>query len=111
MTLSASTSVLWDANAERLGVIAGASSGKTNTLAARVVRLVIAGADPQRILLLTFSRRAAAEMAKIIDGTRCRQPVGRADDRPLLLRVVGRRAELRRKSKESETQVATASFL
>ncbi len=41
-------------------VIAGAGSGKTNTLAARVVRLVIAGADPQRILLLTFSRRAAA---------------------------------------------------
>jgi len=45
-------------------VIAGAGSGKTNTLAARVVRLVIAGADPQRILLLTFSRRAAAEMAR-----------------------------------------------
>jgi len=45
-------------------VIAGAGSGKTNTLAARVARLVIAGADPQRILLLTFSRRAAAEMTR-----------------------------------------------
>ena len=43
-------------------VIAGAGSGKTKTLAARVARLVAAGADPQRILLLTFSRRAAAEM-------------------------------------------------
>ena len=43
-------------------VIAGAGSGKTLTLAARVARLVLAGADPQRILLLTFSRRAAAEM-------------------------------------------------
>ncbi|HET6598383.1 MAG TPA: ATP-dependent helicase, partial [Burkholderiaceae bacterium] len=43
-------------------VIAGAGSGKTKTLAARVARLVICGADPQRILLLTFSRRAAAEM-------------------------------------------------
>jgi len=43
-------------------VIAGAGSGKTMTLAARVVRLVLAGADPSRILLLTFSRRAAAEM-------------------------------------------------
>ncbi|WP_428419782.1 ATP-dependent helicase [Methylibium sp.] len=45
-------------------VIAGAGSGKTRTLAARVARLVTAGADPQRILLLTFSRRAAAEMTR-----------------------------------------------
>jgi len=44
-------------------VIAGAGSGKTLTLAARVARLVRDGADPGRILLLTFSRRAAAEMA------------------------------------------------
>ena len=45
-------------------VIAGAGSGKTLTLAARVARLVLAGADPARILLLTFSRRAAAEMER-----------------------------------------------
>jgi DNA helicase-2/ATP-dependent DNA helicase PcrA len=43
-------------------VIAGAGSGKTNTLAHRVARLIQSGADPQRILLLTFSRRAATEM-------------------------------------------------
>ena len=43
-------------------VIAGAGSGKTNTLAYRVAHLVVKGADPQRILLLTFSRRAAAEL-------------------------------------------------
>ena len=43
-------------------VIAGAGSGKTLTLAARVARLVLAGADPSRILMLTFSRRAAHEM-------------------------------------------------
>ncbi len=43
-------------------VIAGAGSGKTNTLAHRVARLIQGGADPQRILLLTFSRRAAVEM-------------------------------------------------
>jgi DNA helicase-2/ATP-dependent DNA helicase PcrA len=48
--------------APALLVIAGAGSGKTKTLAARVARLVLAGADPQRVLLLTFSRRAAAEM-------------------------------------------------
>jgi DNA helicase-2/ATP-dependent DNA helicase PcrA len=45
-------------------VVAGAGSGKTNTLAHRVARLVQSGADPQRILLLTFSRRAATEMGR-----------------------------------------------
>ncbi|MGD9805414.1 MAG: ATP-dependent helicase [Hyphomicrobiaceae bacterium] len=45
-------------------VIAGAGSGKTNTLAHRVAHLLVHGADPGRILLLTFSRRAAAEMER-----------------------------------------------
>ena len=45
-------------------VIAGAGSGKTNTLAHRVAHLIVKGADPRRILLMTFSRRAASEMAK-----------------------------------------------
>ena len=45
-------------------VIAGAGSGKTNTLAHRVAHLIAAGADPGRILLLTFSRRAADEMTR-----------------------------------------------
>lgn len=45
-------------------VIAGAGSGKTNTLAHRVAKLILSGADPQRILLLTFSRRAAIEMER-----------------------------------------------
>jgi DNA helicase II / ATP-dependent DNA helicase PcrA len=50
--------------AEPLLVIAGAGSGKTLTLAARLAWLVQQGADPNRVLLLTFSRRAAAEMAR-----------------------------------------------
>ncbi|MES2529691.1 MAG: ATP-dependent helicase [Pseudomonadota bacterium] len=45
-------------------VIAGAGSGKTSTLAHRVAHLIAQGADPQRILLLTFSRRAAQEMGR-----------------------------------------------
>ena len=45
-------------------VIAGAGSGKTSTLAHRVAHLIVAGADPRRILLLTFTRRAAAEMTR-----------------------------------------------
>ena len=45
-------------------VIAGAGTGKTNTLAHRVAHLLAGGADPGRILLLTFSSRAADEMAR-----------------------------------------------
>ncbi len=44
-------------------VVAGAGTGKTMTLAARLAWLVSQGVDPQRVLLMTFSRRAAAEMA------------------------------------------------
>jgi DNA helicase II / ATP-dependent DNA helicase PcrA len=49
-------------------VIAGAGSGKTNTLAHRVANLIRHGADPQRMLLLTFSRRAAQEMERRVGG-------------------------------------------
>ena len=45
-------------------IIAGAGSGKTNTLAHRVAHLIVCGIDPRRILLLTFSRRAAADMQR-----------------------------------------------
>src|SRR6476646_11980168 len=48
-------------------VIAGAGSGKTNTLAHRVAHLIVNGADPRRILLMTFSRRAAGEMARRVE--------------------------------------------
>ena len=48
-------------------VIAGAGSGKTNTLANRVAHLIVIGADPRRILLMTFSRRAAAEMTRRVE--------------------------------------------
>ncbi len=45
-------------------VIAGAGSGKTSTLAHRVAQLIQGGVSPRRILLLTFTRRAAAEMTR-----------------------------------------------
>jgi DNA helicase-2/ATP-dependent DNA helicase PcrA len=48
-------------------IIAGAGSGKTNTLAHRVAHLIVKGADPRRILLMTFSRRAASEMTKRVE--------------------------------------------
>ncbi len=43
-------------------VIAGAGAGKTNMLAHRVAHLILGGADPRRIMLATFSRRAAGEL-------------------------------------------------
>ena len=52
-------------DAERgLLIIAGAGTGKTHTLAHRVAHLVLHGAQPDRILLLTFTRRAAGEMVR-----------------------------------------------
>jgi DNA helicase-2/ATP-dependent DNA helicase PcrA len=45
-------------------VIAGAGTGKTSTLAHRVAHLLLAGVAPERLLLLTFSRRAAVEMTR-----------------------------------------------
>jgi DNA helicase-2/ATP-dependent DNA helicase PcrA len=45
-------------------IIAGAGTGKTNTLAHRVAHLLIKGVAPERILLLTFTRRAAQEMLR-----------------------------------------------
>lgn len=48
-------------------VIAGAGSGKTNTLAHRVAHRIVNGADPTRILLMTFSRRAASEMIRRVE--------------------------------------------
>jgi DNA helicase-2/ATP-dependent DNA helicase PcrA len=48
-------------------VIAGAGSGKTNTLAHRVANLIVNGVDSRRILLMTFSRRAASEMSRRVE--------------------------------------------
>jgi DNA helicase-2/ATP-dependent DNA helicase PcrA len=45
-------------------VIAGAGSGKTRTLVYRVARLVESGVNPGRVLLLTFTRKAAEEMLR-----------------------------------------------
>src|SRR3984885_14447951 len=59
-------------------IIAGAGTGKTNTLAHRVAHLAMNGVDPGRILMLTFSRRAAQEMRR-----RARDIVKQAMNEPL----------------------------
>lgn len=48
-------------------IVAGAGTGKTTTLAHRVACLIARGVDPSRILLMTFTRRAAAEMLRRVD--------------------------------------------
>jgi DNA helicase-2/ATP-dependent DNA helicase PcrA len=45
-------------------ILAGAGTGKTNTLAHRTAHLVLNGVDPSRIMMLTFTRRAAQEMIR-----------------------------------------------
>ncbi len=60
-------------------VIAGAGSGKTRTLVYRVARLIMDGADPSSILLLTFTRKAAATMlerAAALGGQECHRVHG-----------------------------------
>jgi DNA helicase II / ATP-dependent DNA helicase PcrA len=59
-------------------VIAGAGSGKTNTLAHRVAHLIVNGIDPRRLLLMTFSRRAAAEMERRVQRIVAAAPGGAA---------------------------------
>ena len=55
-------------DARPLLIVAGAGTGKTTTLAHRVAHLIAQGADPGRVLLLTFTRRAAGEMSRRVDG-------------------------------------------
>ena len=60
-------------------IIAGAGTGKTRTLVYRVARLVESGYDPQSILLLTFTRKAANEMmnrAAVLLDNRCSKILG-----------------------------------
>ena len=59
-------------------IIAGAGTGKTDTLAHRVAHLAMHGVDPSRILMLTFTRRAALEMRR-----RARDIIKTALDEPL----------------------------
>jgi ATP-dependent exoDNAse (exonuclease V) beta subunit len=45
-------------------IAAGAGTGKTRTLVSRLARLLDDGVAPERVLLVTFSRRAAAELTR-----------------------------------------------
>ncbi|MEX2495432.1 MAG: ATP-dependent helicase [Woeseia sp.] len=62
-------------------VIAGAGTGKTMTLAHRVAHLIVQGVSPERILLLTFTRRAAEEMGRRVEAIVRKVLAGRDDAR------------------------------
>lgn len=68
-------------------VIAGAGTGKTMTLAHRVAHLIIQGVNPERILLLTFTRRAAQEMIRRVEAI-VRQTLRGENDTPVTKNVL-----------------------
>src|ERR1700735_5334588 len=71
-------------------ILAGAGTGKTNTLAHRTAHLVLNGVDPSRILMLTFTRRAAQEMIKRTQTivAEVMSDRGKAGDRSVLTRML-----------------------
>ncbi len=81
-------------------IVAGAGTGKTRTLACRVAHLIQEGVPPERILLLTFTRRAAAEMIHRCGHVTGRQTAGQVWGGTFhavanrLLRVYGRALDL-----------------
>jgi DNA helicase-2/ATP-dependent DNA helicase PcrA len=71
-------------------ILAGAGTGKTNTLAHRTAHLVVNGVDPARILMLTFTRRAALEMIRRTQNivAEVMADRGRAGDRSVATRLL-----------------------
>lgn len=65
--LNAAQRAAVDSRADRILILAGAGTGKTRTLTHRVARLIAHGVEPDRILLATFTNRAAKEMQARVD--------------------------------------------
>ena len=86
MTLAAEAQKRAAAPRKSSWVSANAGSGKTRVLTDRVARLLLAGTDPARVLCLTYTKAAAAEMQ-----TRLFRTLGRwamLDDAPLRAALV-----------------------
>src|SRR5690349_7578923 len=75
--LNAEQTAVADFDGGPLRVLAGAGTGKTTALTARVAGLVDRGTRPERVLLLTFTRRAAREMLRRAEARLGRSGAGR----------------------------------
>ena len=63
-------------NDDDILVVAGAGSGKTYTMTRRIVTLIGNGVAPERILGLTFTRKAAGELLDRVSSARMRTLTG-----------------------------------
>ena len=72
MSLNEQQQAVVDSNARRILCLAGAGTGKTYTMLARIRRLVADGVDPRSILVLTFTNAAAFEMEQRYSGSKMR---------------------------------------
>ena len=90
-------------------VAANAGSGKTHVLAQRVIRLLLDGCEPRRILCLTFTKAAAANMAKRVFDTLAKWTS--LDDVALDARVARHRREAHRRSLRAHARRLFAAAL
>ena len=72
MSLNEQQQAVVSSNARRILCLAGAGTGKTYTMIARIRRLVADGVDPRSILVLTFTNAAAFEMGQRYSGSNMR---------------------------------------
>src|SRR5687768_13653849 len=89
-------------------VSANAGTGKTHVLTMRVLRLMLAGTLPERILCLTYTKAAAAEMSKRVFGTLAQWVTMREDTLAAELAKLIGRAPARDELARARTLFATA---
>ena len=84
--------------AQSAWVAANAGSGKTHVLAQRVIRLLLRGTPPEKILCLTYTKAAAANMANRVFETLSKwTPLGDDELDAEILKIEGRRPDGRRR--------------
>src|SRR6185295_16366828 len=81
-------------------VAANAGSGKTHVLAQRVIRLLLRGTRPEKILCLTYTKAAAANMANRVFETLARwTPLSDDELDAEILKIEGRRPDAKRRTR------------
>jgi DNA helicase-2/ATP-dependent DNA helicase PcrA len=70
VSLSKAQKQIVDCTDKNIIVCAGSGSGKTRTLTERVKRILSSGADPKKIVVITFTNMAADELRSRLDGVK-----------------------------------------